>query len=390
MSSALSFEAHEWTRFSVPHALRLIGEHQHLLGAGSISLASTLRLRVEAEETPGEFSLRFGSGARGEGAPPLSGSPLIAEFAVRWENAIEEVIVEDGSLLESLGIYVDFGPLWGVCGQEAMLAAPALAVGLAVAVTAHRGEGRALTEVGLAELASGLRHAIEPKGTGSPDRFYSDALLGIVGGVGYAEPGGRRLNVQQLLPPGSFLLALAPGVEAMTGEPEREAAARRALKAAHQAGADIMAQGDEGVAALFELAGNALSQEQTGMLYGLLRVRQMAEEFLEHLGEPFVDNDRMAEICDEESAILADYFAFPAAAYEGISGAAAEMGALGVKLMWAFGSYPAALIIAPGRRGEVVRALSRKFQDTHFLTVDMDPTGLIAGEGDEPESVPTR
>ncbi len=116
------------------------------------------------------------------------------------------------------------------------------------------------------------------------------------------------------------------------------------------------------------------------MLYGLLRVRQMIEEFLEHLGEPYVDNDRLAEICDEESAILADYFGFPVRTVPAALRRRGEAGALGCKLTWAFGGLPAAVIIAPGRRREVSAALCRRFPDAHFLPVDMQVDGIMRAD----------
>ena len=83
MSSVVRLEAAELGRFSMPHALRLTGEQQHLLGFGSIALAGNLRLNVEVEERGGDFSLYLGGAAPGEDAP-LTGGPLIAEFAVRY------------------------------------------------------------------------------------------------------------------------------------------------------------------------------------------------------------------------------------------------------------------------------------------------------------------
>jgi hypothetical protein len=383
MSPFLSLEAHEWERFSVPHSVRLVGEEQHLLGAGSVSVATTLRVHVEVEETGGEFSLSFGGGPRDEDGRWQEVEEPLAEFAARWENAVHSVFADEPSAPEGLDIEVDFGPLWQVCPPGILTASPAVAVAMAVAVAAHRGEGRQVAETELAELACRLHYVAAGAGRSTEDRFYSDALLSIIGGAGYVEPHGERLNVQQLLPPEALLLVVMPGVEGAGAGHQLDEAVLRARAKAKEAGGDLTQPGDAGFSALFALADVALSREEVAMLYGLMRVRQMVEGFLEHLGEPHVDNDRLAGICDEESAILADYFGFPGAPYERVRAAAGKAGALGTKLTWAFGGYPAALVVAPGQRREAGEALTRTFPGLYCLLVDMDPAGLLRGEEEE-------
>ncbi|MHC4787963.1 MAG: hypothetical protein ACYS8K_02000, partial [Planctomycetota bacterium] len=213
MSPVLTLAAHEWDKFSVSHGLRLVGENQHLLGAGSIALATSLRLRLEVEETDGDFSLRFARRPLGEEEPlPLAEAPT-AEYAVRWEAAIGQVMGLDASALAGLSVRAYFGGLWDVCPPEVLLRSPALATGLAVAVLAHRGGQSPVEEHVVAETACRLRGALAGTGPESTARFYAEVFLSIVGGAGYVEPGGRRLNVQQLLPPQSLLLALAPGID---------------------------------------------------------------------------------------------------------------------------------------------------------------------------------
>jgi len=380
MSPLLSLEAHEWERFSVPHSVRLVGEEQHLLGVGSISVASTLRVHVEVEETGGEFSLRFGGGPRDDDGRWQQVEAPLAEFATRWENAVHGVFADEPSAPEGLDIEVDFGPLWQVCPPEVLTASPAVSVAMGLAIIAHRGEGRQVNETELAELACRLQCIAADAGRAGEDRFYSDALLSVTGGAGYVEPHGDRLNVQQLLPPEALLLVMVPGVEGARASHQLDEAVLRARAKAKEAGSDITQAGDAGFAALFALSDVALTQNEVAMLYGLMRVRQMVEGFLEFLGDPYVDNDRLAEMCDDESAILADYFGFPGAPYERVRAAATKAGALGAKLTWAFGGYPAALVLAPGRRMEVGEALTRTFPGLYCLLVDMDADGLLRGE----------
>ena len=371
MSSVVNLQADDLRRFSVPLTVRLIGEQQYLLGDGSFVIATDLRLRVEVDETPDPFALSF------------LGRPDVAGPAARWQAALGAEALGDESALEGLALTVDFGDLFDVCPPEALLTSPALATALTAAVLAHRAEGASMTEAELAGRAAGVLCAVTSGGQESADRFYSDALMSIAGGAGYVEPGGERINVQQLLPVESFTLALAPQAAAEGAALDaRDRRLRETLAIVRRAGADVTDTSDAGLAALFGL-GDLLDVSQTTMLYGLLRVREMVDVFLEFLGEPFVDNDRLAEICDEESAILADYFAFPADLYRGICAGAAEAGALGCKFTWAFGGCPAAVVIAPGRRSAVNAALGRRFPQVQLLPFNMQVEGLLRLDDEE-------
>jgi hypothetical protein len=383
MSSTLSLEAHEWDAFSVPHCVRLVGEEQHLLDAGSISVATTLRTRVRVEETGDELSLRFGGGPRDQDGLWQAGEEAAAEFAAPWTKAMRDLLVADASDLDGLDIEVDFGPLWRVCPPAVLTASPAVSVALVVAATAHRGEGRRLTQMELAEAACRLHQAATDPGHASVDRFYSDVLVSLVGGAGYVEPGGERMNVQQILPPESLLLVLAPGIEESRAAHQRDEGVRRARLRAQEAGGDVAQPGDVGLSALFALAGSVLKEEEVTVLYGLMRVRQMTDGLLEYVGEPSVDNDRLAEICDEESAVLTAYFGFPGSSYDRVRAAAHRAGALGAKLTWAFGAYPAAIVVAPGRRRDVGEALTNTFPGIYCLLADMDPAGLLRAADEE-------
>ena len=157
----------------------------------------------------------------------------------------------------------------------------------------------------------------------------------------------------------------------------------RALALTQQGGHNVLAGGEEGTAALFALPEGYLDEGQTTMLYGALRVRELTQSLLESIGDPLADNDRLAEVCDEESAILGDYFGFPRAAYAGVIATAAEVGAVGARLTWAFGACPAAVIIAPGARAEVASALADEFPGMMLLPLDVEPFGLLSDDGEE-------
>jgi len=365
---------------SVPHALRLVGEYQQLLGLGAISLATQLRVTFDVAETSGRFALRLGGHAgRDESARRIG-----AEFAERWAEALGELVVPDRGLLDGLGIAVDFGDLWDQCSPEALLTCPALSVGLTVVVCGRRGTVRQLSQRALAELASSLCQAVARAPVGDTKRHYGEALLSLRGGASYTTASGEDLNVQAVLPPGSLALVLARGLDAGGGR-ECEKTLLQALARTQQHGTNVMGPGEEGMKALFNLSDGTLDAEQVTMLYGLLRVRQMTESFLESLTEPVADNDRLAEICDEEGEILADYFGFPTGPYDGVRAAAVAAGALGAKFAWVLGGYPAMAVIAPGRRDEVLAALGGSFPGLAAVPVDVDPVGLIEG-GNGPET----
>lgn len=379
MPSDFVLEPHEWDRFSLPHGLCLIGENQHLIGGGSICVATSLRLTVDADESQGEFNLRFGRGVDSEeGWVPID-EEQAGRYAVAWEKAL---VARTGLQTEDLAgasIRLNFGALAAVCPPEVLLTSPGAAVALSVAVGALRGSRSAIRERDIVEDACLLRGALVEGDPAAGPAAYGPAVLSVAGGASYVAPDGERLNVQQMLPPESLLLAVAADAPPAGGT-DAFRTLRAALSVLSEAGATEFAHGDDGLETLFTLGRDRLDERQMTMLYGLLRVRQMVEEFLEYAGEPTVDNDRLAEACDEESAILADYFGFPADLYAEVIAAAREAGALGAKLTWALGGCPAAVIIAPGVRADMGMELAARFPGTHFMPVDADPVGLVPGE----------
>lgn len=370
MHPPFGLDLEELNSFTVPHVLRLVGENQHLIGAGSIVCAVNQRLRIDVEETPDEFQLTFvGLDRSGEvvtGGPDVEG----------WRRALGELVLPDPELLEGLSIRVDFASECRVPMAPSGPPSPSLAAALTMAVASHRAENRVGSDQDAAEIASCVCHAIAPGPMGDTGRYYGEALAGLTGGAIFAELGGERLNVQSLLPTDSLLVAIRPELAGARGEKEREGAILRALAITQQEGANIMAAGGKGLEALFGIGEGLLDQDQVTMLYGLLRIREMLNEFLEFLAGGTADNDRLAEICDEESAILKDYFGFPADAYDDVVERAGEGGALGAKLTWAFGGHPVALLIAPGRRGEVAEALST-VKGVEVVPVDIEFAGLL-------------
>ena len=372
----------EWDSFVLPHSLRLLGEYQHLIGAGTVVAATNLRLTVRAEETSGHFAISLGRWADTEaGWAPMEGDAISA-CVMRWEQAMRDALGTGPAGLAGLAVRIDFGPLADLVPMEVLAASPAVALALAVAGAAFRGERERITADELARLACRLKALADPPETSHPARFYAEMLQSIRGGAAHVTPDGERLNVQPLLPPDSLLLAVAadPETASVAAEPFARAAEALAL-VQRQHGA--LGDGDAGMAQLFRLGRGVLTDEQTGLLYGLMRVREMADGFLEGLADEVVDNDRLAEVCDEESAILTDYLGFPPGPYGAIRAAASEAGALGLRLTWAFGGCPAAVIVAPGRREQVGKALARRFPRASFLVIDVAADGLRPGGDDD-------
>ncbi|MFO8009111.1 MAG: hypothetical protein R6V05_15405 [Candidatus Brocadiia bacterium] len=377
MTLAVAMDSAEWRRFSLPHVLCLLGEQQYLIEGGSVLLGTDLRLTVQLQEAESEFSIRF-SGGLFEADDPCARAAA-EEHGLLWQEAIAEGGVPGIEPLVGTHVVLRFDPRVAGCPPGLLLSAPEVGVALALATLTGSGRLEAMTPDDVARRACRLMREARPA-VEHPDRYHGPALAALHGGARYISPEGAPVNVQQLLPPASLLLCMSSTCEEGYGGPSRDEAVGRALAAATAEGRGIMEGGDAGMEALFALGDDVLEQEQITMLYGLLRVRQMIGGFMEHLGERFVDNDRLAEICDEESEILSDYFGFPAGAFTGLRQRAVEAGALGTKLTWAFGGCPAAVVLAPGRRQEVLEALREEFPEAHVMPVDVEPTGLLWGE----------
>ncbi len=358
-------------RFSLPHAFCLMGEQQYLLGTSAIHLAGGCRTQVEVYQAPEGPALSFDGASldrRGNRTEDLAG-----QLKDCWQERMATGGPSAG--IEDLGVSIHFDDVLEPCPPQILVESPAVGAALTVVALLEEGRLSSLGETEVAELAAHLLR-MSDSDKENPYRHYGPALTSLTGGVVCVGPEEPRLNVQQLVPPESLLLALLPGLEGQTRGVDHDREAARAVESALDESNDVMQRGDSGFSELFAMDGQVLDERQTTMLYGLLRVRQMTEEFLEHLGEPFVDNDRLAEICDEESEILTDYFGFPAEPFASLRQRAAEAGALGLKLSWAFGGYPAGLILAPGRREEVREQLSDQFPEAGFIPLDMDPAGL--------------
>ncbi len=380
MSMGIALDAEEWQRFTLPHTVCLLGEQLYLLGAPAMSAAVNLRLEVVLSDSGEGLELRFGpAGAESEWDAAL---PTVEDLAEAWSRAVAEVGVEDPSVLDGKAISLSFDESLAACPPGLLVNSPAVGAALAVACLALSGRIERMEETDAARVGCRLLQEVRAAGE-SPDRFYGPVLTSLAGGVQYVEAGGTPLNVQQLLPPESLLLLLLPGGQEEAKGPHLDEQIRQHLVSARCHGQDVIRRGDAGLGALFELDEQVLDERGKSMLYGLLRVRQMTEGFVEMLGEPFVDNDRLAEICDEESAILQDYFDFPAAPLNRIRHRAVQAGALGAKLTWVFGGYPASLLLAPGRRGEVREALSGEFPDAQFIPLDVESLGLQWGTSEE-------
>ncbi len=384
MTLAVAMDSAEWRRFSLSHVLCLLGEQQYLIEGGSVLLGTDLRLRVELREGEPEFSVGFAGGLFDEG--DACAEAAAEEHGLLWQEAIAEGRVPEVAPLEGTRVVVEFDRRLAGCPPGLLLSAPEVGVALTLAALTGSGRLECLTPDDVAERACRLMQEARPA-LEHPDRYRGQAVTALHGGAGYVSPGSSPINVQQLLPPASLLLCTLNKCEEGYGGPGRDEEVRRALAAAAAQGKDVMEGGDAGMEALFALGQDVLEERQVTMLYGLLRVRQMIGGFMEHLGERFVDNDRLAEICDEESEILADYFGFPAKPFARLRQRAVEAGALGSKLTWAFGGCPAAVVLAPGRRQEVLDALREQFPDAHILPVDVEPTGLRWGDGDAGEAL---
>jgi hypothetical protein len=367
MRGTVALEGDQRTRFSLPLSVCILGEQQYLLGAGSMCVATDLRLTVDLQEPDEPLALSFRCGG--------AVMPETADLAARWEQALADG-GPGGGPVPTGTVTFDFDGRLDPFPAESLVASPVVACALVVLALDRAGRPAASEPDDVAELTCCLAQAVRPVQQ-NPLRFYGSSLASLLGGAAYLEPGELPINVQQLLPPDSLVLVVLPQAAADVTGPLHELAVGEALATAWREAPSFIEGGDSGLQALFGIAPSLLDPLHASMVYGLLRVRQMAEELLERLGEAVTDNDRLAEACDEESAILTDYFGFPAEPFSKARRHAAAAGALGTKLTWAFGGCPAALLVAPGRRPQVHRALARHCPDACVLPIRMSAAGLL-------------
>lgn len=365
----------EFSSFTVPHALCAAGEFQYLVGQASIVLAAGLRLRARVTETTAEFALSVAADDQ-RGVPETVG---------RWTDALRAQAVDTRDDLD--GLAVELRPaqtgMHGLVGGRELLLSPAAATALTCATKAHRGNSRVVGSSEVADCAGALLQTVA--GEMALGRYYAECLTCAEGGACYVAPMGESLNAQLLLPPASLILGLAKEPAPELSDTWRKVV-RSAVEKLGPAVVVALAQGDGGMQRLFDLAAGQLTERETTLLYGLMRVREMIADHVERLGRQMLDHDLLAELCDEESAILQDYFDFPVGDLGRARRTAAEAGALGSKFTYAPGGRPAILIVAPGRRDEVLGALAGDDGGV-FLSVDIDAAGVAddsesPGEGD--------
>jgi len=364
----LTLEPSELGRFSVPIPLCLAGECQYALGLGTLVAAVHPRVLAEVEETAEDFQLLLRP-------PDRAPNPLVDQLLGQWREALASVGVADPDDLDGLRITLDFSEARRCSPPEFLLGGPAVAVALACAVMAHRGVGEALRGSDVIRLAGDLLAGLAPGRSTHPDRFYGPCCVTVCGGAMFVAPSSEPLNVQLLLPPDALILVVPP---ARGPDADAEGWEQHLLSGLRKVGgaARLAAAAGQDASGLFELAAGRLDDREAGVLYGLLRVSEMIRAHLEGLAEPSVDHDRLAELCDEESAILQDYFGFLPGRLVEVRDRAVEFGALGAKLTWGFGRWPAVIVLAPGRRPEVRSALAATFRDHHVASVDVDPAGV--------------
>ena len=352
--------------FSVPHALCLAGEFQYALRQGALVAAVSLRVNVSAEESDGRF---------GFGVVSSDGAFAADEVAAaHWQEVLGELLFDSPDELNGLRITLEATGLG--CRPEDVLLTPAAAVGFVCASLALR-RGRMTVSAGeVASLADSLLSRLVEAGDVRTSRFYAPAVACVLGGAWYVGPATEPLNAQLFVPPDSLVLGYCPSAEPRGMAEKWEEHLACALTALGREGENLGGATDGDIGLFFEMASGRLDEPQTVVLYGLLRMHEMIREHLEMLARPLHDVDRLAEICDEESALLEDYFGFPSGHLRALRDAAVESGALGAKMTYSFGERPALVILAPGRRKEVSAALKSRFEHDFVVPLDIDADGV--------------
>ena len=326
---------------------------------------------MKATETDGEFQLRAVPGT-----DPWD--DRARELVGRWQTALGELAVEDPEELDGLDISLGLGELAARCPPEVLLTSPALGAAMACAARAHRGDAREVSASEVAELAGAMVRKVSGADRPGSGRYDGECLMCLEGGARYVAPSAEPLNAQLMIPSESLILALWADAERPATSAAWQGVLAGALQNLGREGAELFREPDVG--RLFDSAAGRLNEEETGLLYGLLRVREMVLEYLERLGQPLLDHDILAELCDEESAMLEQYLDFPVGPYQQVRRSAVAHGALGAKLTYVFGGLPGLIVLAPGRRDEVVRGLRREFEGCSVQPVDVEPEGARAAE----------
>jgi mevalonate kinase len=359
---SLSLRTELFTQFSVPHAVCIAGEFQYIAGQASLVTAVNLRLEAAVDETDGEFVLQT--------LPPAA----TEEVAAAWTRLLRARAAPAPVDIDGLTVTLSYDDaLAAACTPEDMLRTPAAAVALVCAVQSHRGSGGESSAESVASTAAEMLAELMGCSAAHRRRFYALALACVLGGAWFAAPAAEPLNAQLLISPDSLILVLCQHA-ARRGAAQWENVLSDALLALGSGSIPVAFEDDMG--AFFEQASRKLTEEQTVVLYGLLRMNEMLRGHIETLDRQMRDHDCLAEMLDEESAVLGDYFGFPGEHLKEVRDAAVESGALGAKTTYAFGDRPALVILAPGRRAEVAADLRRHFPDDVIVPVDVEPDGV--------------
>jgi len=356
--------------FSVPLPVCLLGERQELLGLGSVAVATDMRVLMSAVGVPGGFHIELGG-------LPLTSAARAQALIRKWQELLGQITAGGHNGLNGLTLQVDMGQCGFPLTPDALLRSPAFAVGAVCAVKALWGGAEQAESADIARCAAELMSQLHPPAGPLGKRFYAEALVCARGGARYVEPTGEAIDIQELVPPDSLLLAFLPRLyEGTPGEMGRLEELGDALQRVGATVAELVASSEEDMERFFSLASKNLDERQTGILYGLLRGHQLVTAFVEHLSGPVFDFDILAEMCDEENDIMEHCFGFTPSTYERVRREAAEAGALGAKCSYGSGTGPFLLIIAPGRREFLLNHLARRFEDAVLLPVNVDPSGI--------------
>ena len=364
----------DFTEFSLPLPVCLLGEEQHLLGLGSVLVATSQRahMRIEEQAVP-EFHIHI-QNARGDSTEEARA------LKQKWQELLGEFVLHSPGELEGLRVVFDAGVLTESVRARSVLASPHFGVALLCAALAHRTTSEDIPAQDIARETCGLLGQLDAPRRYSAARAYARAALCLRGGARFVECGGGTINVQQMIPPESLIL-VGPGETnpAVANDMDLERVPRALEKMGADA-ADLVASSDEELGEFFQLASDHLNDDETMAVYGLLRIHQLITSFLENLSEDFKDHDVLAERCDEESDILERYFGFNCAPYEGMREKASQAGALGIKATFGPAGYLSMLVLAPDRRDSVVDALRNEYPKTAIVPIDVDSDGILSDD----------
>lgn len=338
------------TIFTIAHPLVLLGEEFEPFGISPLAAATRLKLRMAlrpSEDGADRLVLAL-DGRAVEEARPLWREALAGALGFEPPAGMRVAAVNDAVLPAAWAAEIEHSP--------------AFAVGLVSGTAALAGRMADLTGADIARAGARLMRRLRGLPAGST-RYEAACAACIQGGITLAAVGRSGENFSPLLPDDALLMVWSPNQT-----PVRDGGGPTRLLA------DFASNHPDACQALtldvLLGSGSRAAEGEKAVLYAVLRIREMVEALRESLERAFLDNDVLAEMFDDESNLLVDYAGLHPGPLREARERARRAGALGSSYELFSGSVPVLLVLAPGRRDDVKKAVTAAGFSTLPVAVD--------------------